>query len=127
MYRYEEYLAQQKGEKISEDTWKKIWSDTPAKTIEHIHPKTYIETWKGKIGDSQEEIDSVVNGIGNLILLPPGINSKAGQKVFEEKKEIYSPYHLLMIEEVTKLSDWDKESIDKRESRLLDFIRKTWG
>lgn len=127
LYRYEEYLAQQKGEKISEDTWKKIWSDTPAKTIEHIHPKTYIETWKGKIGDSQEEIDSVVNGIGNLILLPPGINSKAGQKVFEEKKEIYSPYHLLMIEEVTKLSDWDKESIDKRESRLLEFIRKTWG
>lgn len=127
LYRYEEYLAQQKGEKISEDIWKKIWSDTPAKTIEHIHPKTYIETWRGKIGESQEEIDPVVNGIGNLILLPPGINSKAGQKKFQEKKEIYSSYHLLMIDEVSKLSEWNKESIAERESRLLDFIRNMWG
>lgn len=107
LYRYEEYLATEAGETISEDVWEKIWSGTPATTIEHIHPKTFTDKWKGKIGDSQEQIDEVVNGIGNLILLPPGINSKAGQKTFAEKKEIYKSYHLLMLNEILKLDDWE--------------------
>ncbi len=69
-------------------------SESPAKTIEHIHPQTYKDTWKGKIGTNQEEIETTVHTIGNLVLLPPGINSIAGQKPFSEKKEIYKKYHL---------------------------------
>lgn len=88
LYRYEEYLAAKAGEKVSEDIWEKIWSATPAITIKHIHSKTYTDKWKGKIGKSQEDIDKVVNRIGNLVLLPPGINSKAGQKTFEKKGSI---------------------------------------
>ena len=127
LYRYEEYLAAEAGETISEDVWEKIWNGTPATTIEHIHPKTFTDKWKGKIGDSQEQIDEYVNGIGNLILLPPGINSKAGQKVFAEKKEIYKSYHLLMLNEILKLEDWDKAAIENRELELLEFIEKMWG
>lgn len=63
-------------------------SGTPATTIEHIHPKTYNEKWKGKIGNSQEEIDGVVNRIGNPVLLPLGINSKAGQKNCRQKRGV---------------------------------------
>lgn len=127
LYRYEEYLAAKAGEKVSEDIWEKIWSATPATTIEHIHPKTYTDKWKGKIGNSQEDIDGVVNRIGNLILLPPGINSKAGQKTFEEKKEVYKSYHLLMLNKIVGLSDWNKATIDNREMELLSFIEKMWG
>lgn len=127
LYRYEEYLANKAGEKISEDIWEKIWSDSPATTIEHIHPKTYNEKWKGKIGNSQEEIDEVVNRIGNLVLLPPGINSKAGQKKFAEKKEVYKSYHLLMLNKIIESDDWNKSSIDNREIELLGFIEEMWG
>lgn len=127
LYRYEEYLASKAGETISEDIWEKIWSGSPATTIEHIHPKTYTEKWKGAIGENQEQLDEVVNGIGNLILLPPGVNSKAGQKPFAEKKEIYKSYHLLMIDEILKLNTWNKVTIEAREEKLLDFIKETWG
>lgn len=127
LYRYEEYLTAKAGEKVSEDIWEKIWSATPATTIEHIHPKTYTDKWKGKIGNSQEDIDEVVNRIGNLILLPPGINSKAGQKTFEEKKEVYKSYHLLMLNKIVGLSDWNKATIDNREMELLSFIEEMWG
>lgn len=126
LFRYEEYLAEKQGEEISEEIWEKIWSSSPAVTIEHIHPKTYIDTWKGKIGKTQEEIDKVVNCLGNLILLPPGINSKAGQKSFNEKKDIYKTYHLLMMNEIIEREDWTKKDIEDREIKLLDFIEQTW-
>ena len=127
LYRYEEYLAEVHGEEISEEIWEKIWSSSPAVTIEHIHPKTYTNIWKGKIGETQEQIDKVVNSLGNLVLLPPGINSKAGQKSFDEKKEIYKTYHLLMLNEIIEKNDWTKEDIVEREFKLLEFIEKTWS
>lgn len=127
LYRYEEYLASQNGEKLSDDLWEKIWSGTPATTIEHIHPKTYVDSWRGKLGNDQEDIDRHINRIGNLVLLPPGINSKAGQKVFADKKEIYKQYHLLMLNEIVELDDWNQDAVDNREETLLDFVRHMWG
>lgn len=127
LFRYEEYLSAKAGEKISEELWEKIWSGSPATTIEHIHPKTYTEKWKGKIGDNQEQIDEIVNRIGNLVLLPPGINSKAAQKVFSEKKEVYKSYHLLMLNSITAMDDWNQTTIENREIELLDFIEEMWG
>ncbi len=127
LYRYEEYLSAKAGEKISEELWEKIWSGSPATTIEHIHPKTYTEKWKGKIGDNQEQVDEIVNRLGNLVLLPPGINSKAAQKVFSEKKEVYKSYHLLMLNSITVMDDWNQTTIENREIELLDFIEEMWG
>lgn len=107
--------------------WEKIWSESPAKTIEHIHPQTYKDTWKGKIGTNQEEIETTVHTIGNLVLLPPGINSIAGQKPFSEKKEIYKKYHLFMLEKIRENEDWGKIEIENRELELIDFIKIKWG
>ena len=127
LYRYEENLALKQGETISDEIREKIWNDSPAKTIEHIHPKTYTDKWKGKIGDNQEKIDGTVNRLGNLVLLPPGINSKAGQRIFSEKKEIYKTYHLLMLNEILELEEWNKKAIEDREAKLIDFIKDEWG
>lgn len=126
LYRYEEYLAQELGEDISEVLWEKIWKSSSATTIEHIHPKTYDSKWKGKIGKNQEEIDKHVHRLGNLLLLPPGINSSAGQKPFNEKKDIYQSYHLLMMNEILSKNDWTLNEIEEREERLLEFVEKTW-
>lgn len=127
LYRYEEYLSQMQGEDVSEEIWEKIWSNSAATTIEHIHPKAYIDSWGGKIGKNQEEIDKYVHRLGNLVLLPPGVNSKAGQKEFGEKKEIYKSYHLLMMNEILEKEDWTKADIEDREERLLDFVETIWS
>lgn len=127
LFRYEEYLAKNEGEKISKETWDKIWSESPAKTIEHIHPKTYIDTWKGKIGNSQEEIEDIVHTLGNLVMLPPGMNSECGQKIFSEKKEKYKKQSLFMLREIESLDDWNKKTIEDRELKILDFIKFEWG
>lgn len=68
-----------------------------------------------------------MNSLGNLILLPPGINSKAGQKSFDEKRDIYKTYHLLMMNEIIERDDWTKKEIGDRELKILDFIEKTWS
>lgn len=127
LYRYEEYLCEKNHESITTDLWEKIWSESPAKTIEHIHPQTYTDTWKGKIGTNQEEIETTVHTIGNLVLLPPGINSSAGQKSFSEKKDIYKKYHLFMLEKIRENDDWGKREIENRELELIDFIKIKWG
>lgn len=57
--------------------------------------------------------------------MPPDINSKAGQKSFEEKKKVYKFYHLLMFNEIIELNDWDKSTIDDR--KIKKFIEAVWG
>ena len=99
------------------------WNGKEYKTIEHIVPKSYKH----------------INKIGNLILLPQNINSKAGNKSFSEKKEIYNqclaadsgemPYIPILKEIVSynpsEDSYLDDTAIDKRGKRLGDSIWKT--
>ena len=127
LYRYEEFLAKQAGEEIGSDVWEKIWSNTPSTTIEHIHPQKLNEIWKNKISNRQDHVDLHVNRIGNLLLLPPRLNSKCGQKAFDLKKDIYRTTGLRMINEIMQLSDWDKKAIDERELKLIEFAKITWG
>ena len=99
------------------------WNSTEYKTIEHITPK------------SHKQIDK----IGNLILLPQEINSKAGNKNFSEKKKIYKkclnkdpndmPYMPVLKEIVSCNASEDSyleaSEIDKRGERLGNSIWKT--
>lgn len=127
LYRYEEYLASQAGESVSKEVWEKIWSSSPSTTIEHIHPQQLNDNWKDKISNRQDYVDKHVNRIGNLLLLPPNLNSKAGRKPFNEKKIIYKSTNLRMVNEVISKDDWTREEIEKREKRLIDFAKKTWN
>ncbi len=126
LYRYEEYLCQEQGSEISKEIWAQIWSKAASTTIEHIHPKSPSKNWVGKIGRGRNQLEKNANRIGNLILLPPHINSQAGQKSFAEKRKIYKSNFLRMHEEVIKCRDWNKDHINKREKVLLDWARETW-
>ena len=128
LYRYEEYLSKQQGENISAEIWEKIWNASPSNTIEHIHPKGPLTAnWKDKISNRQDYVDKHVNRLGNLILLPPNINSKAGRKSFSEKKIIYRQNYLKMMEEVLAKRDWRRQEIEQREKELIKFAIKMWG
>lgn len=129
LYRYEEHLADKNGETISNEIWESIWRSSPATTIEHIFPKnpnTPAE-WRGKIGKGRDRKEKFVNCLGNLMLLPPGINSMASDKGFNEKKGIYTKYTIRMTKEITDKSEWNYKTIEDRQSKIIEWIKKTWG
>ena len=102
LYRYEEYLCKKQKSQISNKMWEQIWSKSAVTTIEHVHPQTPSKNWVGKLGRGRNQLEKNVNRLGNLLLLPPHINSEAGQKSFAEKKKIYKNNFLRMHAEVIK-------------------------
>lgn len=130
LYRYEEQLASQSNVSISDDDWEKIWNSSSAKTIEHIHPQKPNDNndWRGKLGTKKDYIERQTQRLGNLIILPPGVNSKAGNKPFQEKKEIYEKHRSLKIlDEVIALDDWNETTLKEREERLIEFAKQEWA
>lgn len=87
LYRYEEYLANQCGGSVSEELWVQVWSLSPTKTIEHIHPQNINERWRGKFGAKNDFVARQAQRLGNLVLLPPGVNSTASDKSFFKRKK----------------------------------------
>jgi hypothetical protein len=62
-----------------------------------------------------------------LLVLPPGINSKAGTRAFSEKRVIYKTVSgMHHVEEVMKLQDWNLSALEKRENRLIKFAQQQW-
>lgn len=62
MYRYEEHLARKQGRNFKNEHWEHIWEKTAAESIEHIYP--------------QSSRRSDIHRLGNLVLLPPKLNSQ---------------------------------------------------
>ena len=128
LYRYEEHLAKQCGGSVSEEIWIQVWNSSLAKTIEHIHPQTLNESWRGKFGTKKDYIERQTQRLGNLIILPPGVNSSAGNKSFLDKKEIYQRHrNLKLIDEILAKEDWDIAALVERENRLIDWATQEWG
>src|SRR5437667_12887158 len=108
-----ERLAAENGEEIDQVTWGKIWEKAD-RSVEHIYPqKDPSGSWKGK-GRQNVNPDSFVHRIGNLLVLPPGINSKAGTNAFADKVAVYkSVSGLHHVTSVTRLRDWNPAAIEK--------------
>ena len=127
--KYEERLSAENGEKVDQATWGKIWENASKdKSVEHIFPQKDPEgRWKGK-GRQNVNPESFVHRLGNLLVLPPGINSKAGTKSFADKVQIYkdSVRGLHYVSKVTRLRDWNLAAIEKREKELMKFAREQW-
>ncbi|NQT21293.1 MAG: HNH endonuclease, partial [Planctomycetes bacterium] len=127
LYRYEEYLCELEGGGIASELWEQIWQSSPNTSIEHIHPQTRNAVWRGKLGRGRYSLEANVNRLGNLLLLPPNVNSSAGQKSFAEKKRIYKKNYLRMHNDVLSVKDWTKQAIDARETKLLEWARNEWA
>ena len=115
--KYEERLSAESGEEVDQVTWGKIWENASKdKSVEHIFPQKDPEgNWKGK-GRQNVNPESFVHRLGNLLVLPPGINSKAGTKCFADKVEVYkNAKGLHYVSKVMRLRDWNLAAIEKRE------------
>lgn len=117
-FRYEEYLSKISGQNFSNEQWNRIWKEDSSHSIEHIRPQgTNPQPW--------------VHGIGNLLILPPRLNSKLGAKRAESKADDYRKTGLLVATQVADTLDdrsrWTKHTIHERENTLLKWAFEEWA
>lgn len=115
-FRYEEHLARLSGQKFSNEQWEKIWMVSPSESIEHIWPQS-------RAPESQK------HRLGNLVLLPPKLNSALQAKPFPQKVEAYIQTGLLVAGKVAKDfgdTKWDEASISERERQLIAWAAQEW-
>ncbi len=85
-------------------------------SLEHICPETRTSEW--------EHIDDkLVINIGNIVLLDANLNSKVGQKNFDEKKQSISKSTIISTNEVfEKNTIWNNETINARKQELIQLL-----
>lgn len=117
LYRYDEHLAKDAGEKINTTVWNKIWQVDPSSSIEHIHPQSSGAPY--------------IHQLGNLTMLPPGINSSLNKRPAKEKSKTYVTCGLRATMEVGMAieakNSWSEAMIKKRTKQIEDFIRLEWA
>jgi hypothetical protein len=116
LFRYEEYLAKKQGQKFQNEQWARIWEASAADSIEHIWPQSKAP-------------ESHVHRLGNLVLLPPKLNSKLQAKDAEKKVDDYNKTGLLIAQQVASEigTRWNKEAIEARENALLEWASLEWN
>lgn len=112
--RYEEYLATRDGVDFKNEQWERIWEASASRSIEHIIPQS-------------KAAEDVRHRLGNLMILPPNLNSKLQDKPPKEKFEAYRNTGLLLAVEVAKASSWTKRAVVRRENDILDWAREEWA
>lgn len=117
LFRYEEYLAKEQGLNFSNEQWEKIWLVSPSDSIEHI--------WAQSVAPGEQK-----HRLGNLVLLPPNLNSKLQDLSPKDKVAAYRKTGLLVVGEVVDAIDadgWTEESINKREAKLVEWATIEWA
>lgn len=117
LYRYEEYLAKSQKLNFSNEQWTKIWMVSPSDSIEHI--------WASSKAPAKHR-----HRLGNLVLLPPKLNSKLQALDPDKKAESYLKTGLLIagkVAEVIKSDAWNGKSIETRENEILDWAAEEWA
>lgn len=117
MFRYEEHLIKLQGLNFSNEQWEKIWMVSPSDSIEHI--------WAQSKAPMKQK-----HRLGNLVLLPPKLNSKLQDLQPKDKLEAYRKTGLLVVREVAdaiEKKEWTKESINHREEVLIKWASVEWA
>lgn len=127
LFKYEEHLCTEAGENLCDEVWEKIWSTSAAKTIEHIYPQNPKDKWPGFLGRGRNQHEKYVNQLGNLILLPPGMNSRLGNDPFSVKKPQYKGLGLRHVENITRRREWRIEYIKNRGETILEWAQEVWA
>ena len=119
LYRYEEHLAEQRGQTFCNVQWNRIWQESAMNSIEHILPQS-----KGSQYSRQNGI--FVHRLGNLLLLPPRLNSELRDKDPREKADDYRQTGLLIAGDVAEMilqeNGWGEAEIESRENEILQWI-----
>lgn len=117
LFRYEEFLSKEKGLNFKNEQWERIWELSPIKSIEHIVPQSKAP-------------DKIKHRLGNLMMLPPNLNSRLQDSPPTKKLGAYRDTGLITAQEVASDWSWTKSSRSKsvglREQKILQWAREEW-
>ncbi len=68
--------------------------------------------------------------LGNLLMLPPGLNSKLQDKAESKKADDYTKPGLLIaleVAEIVSTSGWTLKTMKDRETHLLEWAKQEWA
>lgn len=119
LYEYEIHLQKKARNKET----KLHWEQVNAETIEHIYPQNPEPKCWPKFRSQGAKYH--LHELGNLMLFPRSRNSELGNRSFSDKKTEYKTGSYSAIE-VSKETDWTKETIQTRQERMLDFLYDRW-
>ena len=114
LYRYEEHLSRQEGNNFDNEQWIRIWMETASRSIEHVWAQSKAS-------------EDVRHRLGNLMMLPPRLNSKLKDKEFAKKRKAYKETGLLDAQRVAAKRSWSKAAIREREKSILDWASREWA
>lgn len=118
-FRYEEHLTREAGSRITKEKWNHIWAVSVVDSIEHIMP--------------QSNGYGYIHYLGNLTILPPGINSSLKNILpwYKQKIEKYRESGLCDVGDVAERiscdDKWTREKVLEREKALLKWAAQEWG
>lgn len=101
--------------------------------IEHIAPQTENDE---KVASGYCEYDEdfyddcYLNCIGNLMLIAQPHNISIGNNPFADKLQSYQNSPMAQHKEIKEFANgeiWDKDSINNRHEKLVEFILRTWS
>ena len=124
LHKYEEHLSREAGQDFDNEQWRRIWEASAARSVEHIRPQSW---WTKRNRESEE---GRMHGLGNLLLLPPGLNSKLQDRVARKKVDAYTKTGLLIAQEVANTvatSGWSLKTMREREAHLLEWAVQEWA
>lgn len=90
--------------------------------IEHILPRKWHDSYFPNSSD--EEVNEVVEHLGNKIPFEKRLNIVASNGYFEKKKALYKKSKIAMVQEFSQFhsKDWKLEQIRERDIRVSDRI-----
>jgi hypothetical protein len=116
LYCYDEVQAKKAGHDINKQCWTRIWSGAPAESIEHITPQATGLRY--------------IHRLGNLLMLPPGVNSKLKDTEPKDKAESYETsglYSTILIgRQIKENMNWNETTVRAREKVLIEWACDYW-
>lgn len=136
LFEYEESLRDKDNRYTEKILWERY---KDSETVEHILPQTTngVQEWESMLNQTPEikntrgsnrqlNIIKLKNSLGNLVPLSKSLNPELQNKPFNEKVEQYKTGSYSEIE-ISQSKKWDKNAIENRTKKLLDFMFERWG
>lgn len=100
-------------------------------SVEHILPQRppSASRWRAVFGEQRE---TCLHSLGNLALIPPGLNDRLRNKDFDVKlkmlgsADVESLPPLRVNEDVISATEWTPERVLEREARLYAVLARLW-
>jgi hypothetical protein len=92
-------------------------------SLEHVLPKKPEGNWPQFEDD---EVNTYVNRLGNLVLLKTSDNSTLKSDSFEEKKKIFKDSQYDLTKQIATVNQWNSNQIRQRQLRLAKLALDTW-